>query len=239
MVRDITLVKRMNMNSVRTSHYPDNPLWYELADEYGLYLVDETNLETHGIRDRYPGDRPDWTAACVARAQNMVHRDKNHPSVVIWSLGNEAGGGSTFTAMHDWIRSYDTTRVIQYEGDDRPGVSDIRSRMYESPARVEQRARDTADTRPYVMIEYSHAMGNSNGNFKKYWDVVRRHDVLQGGWIWDFADQSLHTPCPTASCSPSRDPRRCAARSSPPGATSTATRACPASPSSNGTTAWT
>ncbi|MDU0302982.1 glycoside hydrolase family 2 TIM barrel-domain containing protein [Streptomyces sp. PAL114] len=196
MVRDITLVKRMNMNSVRTSHYPDNPLWYELADEYGLYLVDETNLETHGIRDRYPGDHPDWAAACVARAQNMVHRDKNHPSVVIWSLGNEAGGGSTFTAMHDWIRSYDTTRVIQYEGDDRPGVSDIRSRMYESPARVEQRARDTADTRPYVMIEYSHAMGNSNGNFKKYWDVVRRHDVLQGGWIWDFADQSLHTPVP-------------------------------------------
>ncbi|MGY1527863.1 glycoside hydrolase family 2 TIM barrel-domain containing protein [Streptomyces sp. MN3] len=196
MVRDITIVKRLNMNSVRTSHYPDNPLWYELADAYGLYLVDETNLETHGIRDRYPGDHPDWTAACVARAQNMVHRDKNHPSVVIWSLGNEAGGGSTFTAMHDWIRSYDTTRVIQYEGDDRPGVSDIRSRMYESPARVEQRARDTADTRPYVMIEYSHAMGNSNGNFKKYWEVVRRHDVLQGGWIWDFADQSLHTPVP-------------------------------------------
>ncbi|MEV5396958.1 glycoside hydrolase family 2 TIM barrel-domain containing protein [Streptomyces cellulosae] len=196
MVRDITIVKRLNMNSVRTSHYPDNPLWYELADEYGLYLVGETNLETHGIRDRYPGDHPDWTAACVARAQNMVHRDKNHPSVVIWSLGNEAGGGSTFTAMHDWIRSYDTTRVIQYEGDDRPGVSDIRSRMYESPSRVEQRALDTADTRPYVMIEYSHAMGNSNGNFKKYWDVVRRHDVLQGGWIWDFADQSLHTPVP-------------------------------------------
>ncbi|MFK4018414.1 glycoside hydrolase family 2 TIM barrel-domain containing protein [Streptomyces albogriseolus] len=196
MVRDITIVKRLNMNSVRTSHYPDNPLWYELADAYGLYLVDETNLETHGIRDRYPGDHPDWTAACVARAQNMVHRDKNHPSVVIWSLGNEAGGGSTFTAMHDWIRSYDTTRVIQYEGDDRPGVSDIRSRMYESPSRVEQRARDTADTRPYVMIEYSHAMGNSNGNFRKYWDVVRRHDVLQGGWIWDFADQSLHTPVP-------------------------------------------
>ncbi|MCA2201547.1 glycoside hydrolase family 2 TIM barrel-domain containing protein [Streptomyces griseoincarnatus] len=196
MVRDITIVKRLNMNSVRTSHYPDNPLWYELADAYGLYLVDETNLETHGIRDRYPGDHPDWTAACVARAQNMVHRDKNHPSVVVWSLGNEAGGGSTFTAMHDWIRSYDSTRVIQYEGDDRPGVSDIRSRMYESPDRVEQRALDTADTRPYVMIEYSHAMGNSNGNFGKYWDVVRRHDVLQGGWIWDFADQSLHTPVP-------------------------------------------
>ncbi|KES08750.1 beta-galactosidase [Streptomyces toyocaensis] len=196
LVEDITLVKRMNMNSVRTSHYPDNPLWYELADEYGLYLVDETNVETHGIRAEYPGDHPEWTAACVARAQNMVHRDKNHPSVVIWSLGNESGGGSTFTAMHDWIRSYDPTRVIQYEGDDRPGVSDIRSEMYESPSRIEQRARDTADTRPYVLIEYSHAMGNSCGNFRKYWDVIRRHDVLQGGWIWDFADQSLHTPVP-------------------------------------------
>ncbi|MFF5183288.1 glycoside hydrolase family 2 TIM barrel-domain containing protein [Streptomyces sp. NPDC000345] len=197
LVEDIRLIKRLNINSVRTSHYPNNPQWLELADEYGLYLVDETNLETHGIRGEYPGDHADWTRACVARAQNMVHRDKNHASVVIWSLGNEAGGGSTFTAMHDWIRSYDTTRVIQYEGDDRPGISDIRSEMYDSPARVEARAKDTADTRPYVMIEYSHAMGNSNGNFKKYWDLVRRHDVLQGGWIWDFVDQALTWPAPS------------------------------------------
>ncbi|MFJ4622060.1 glycoside hydrolase family 2 TIM barrel-domain containing protein [Streptomyces sp. NPDC088812] len=196
LVEDIRLIKRLNINSVRTSHYPNNPHWYELADEYGLYLVDETNLETHGIRSRYPGDHPDWTAACVARARNMVHRDKNHASVVLWSLGNEAGAGRTFTAMYDWIRSYDPTRVIQYEGDDSPGVSDIRSRMYETPARVEQRAEDATDTRPYVMIEYSHAMGNSNGNLEKYWDVVRRHDVLQGGWIWDFVDQSLYWPTP-------------------------------------------
>ncbi|MFI9586760.1 glycoside hydrolase family 2 TIM barrel-domain containing protein [Streptomyces sp. NPDC052236] len=197
MVEDIEVIKRMNMNTVRTSHYPNNPLWMELADEYGLYLVDEANVETHGIRGEYPGNHADWTEACVARAQNMVHRDKNHASVVIWSLGNEAGGGSTFVAMRDWIRSYDPTRVIQYEGDDRPAISDIRSEMYDSPARVEQRALDTADTRPYVMIEYSHAMGNSNGNFKKYWDVIRRHDVLQGGWIWDFMDQSLSWPTPT------------------------------------------
>ncbi|MBO1329956.1 glycoside hydrolase family 2 TIM barrel-domain containing protein [Streptomyces sp. VRA16 Mangrove soil] len=196
MVKDITIIKRMNMNTVRTSHYPNNPIWLELADEYGLYLVDETNLETHGVRDRYPTSHADWTRACVARAQNMVHRDKNHASVVIWSLGNEAGAGSTFTAMHDWIRSYDPTRVIQYEGDDSPGVSDIRSAMYETPARVEARAKDTADTRPYVMIEYCHAMGNSNGNVKEYWDLVRRYDVLQGGWIWDFVDQSLSWPTP-------------------------------------------
>ncbi|MEV7867726.1 glycoside hydrolase family 2 TIM barrel-domain containing protein [Streptomyces sp. NPDC088124] len=197
MVEDIGVIKRLNINTVRTSHYPNNPLWLELADEYGLYLVDETNLETHGIRGDYPGNHAEWTEACVARAQNMVHRDKNHASVVIWSLGNEAGGGSTFTAMYDWIRSYDTTRVIQYEGDDRPGISDIRSEMYDSPSRVEARAKDTGDTRPYVMIEYSHAMGNSSGNFKKYWDLVRRYDVLQGGWIWDFVDQALSWPTPT------------------------------------------
>ncbi|MFJ3492756.1 glycoside hydrolase family 2 TIM barrel-domain containing protein [Streptomyces sp. NPDC086091] len=196
LVRDIEIIKRLNINSVRTSHYPNNPYWYELADRYGLYLVDETNLETHGIHANYPGDHPDWTAACVARAQHMVHRDKNHASVVIWSLGNEAGGGSTFTAMHDWIRSYDPTRVIQYEGDDRPGISDIRSEMYDTPQRVAERAADTTDTRPYVMIEYSHSMGNSTGNFKEYWDLVRRHDVLQGGWIWDFVDQSLTWPVP-------------------------------------------
>ncbi|MDQ0793356.1 glycoside hydrolase family 2 TIM barrel-domain containing protein [Streptomyces sp. B1I3] len=197
MVTDIGIIKRLNMNSVRTSHYPNNPLWLELADEYGLYLVGETNLETHGIRDAYPGDHADWTEACVARARNMVHRDKNHASAVIWSLGNEAGTGSAFVAMHDWIRSYDATRVIQYEGDDRPGISDIRSEMYTKPAQVEQRAKDTTDTRPFVLIEYSHAMGNSSGNFKKYWDVIRRFNVLQGGWIWDFADQALNWPTPT------------------------------------------
>lgn len=197
MVEDIGIIKRLNINSVRTSHYPNNPQWLELADEYGLYLVDETNLETHGIRGEYPGNHADWTEACVDRARNMVHRDKNHASVVIWSLGNEAGGGSTFNAMYDWITSYDTTRVVQYEGDDRPGMSDIRSEMYDSPSRVEARAKDTNDTRPYVMIEYSHGMGNSNGNFKKYWDIVRRHDVLQGGWIWDFVDQALEWPTPT------------------------------------------
>ncbi|MFE9859093.1 glycoside hydrolase family 2 TIM barrel-domain containing protein [Streptomyces sp. NPDC005780] len=197
LVDDITLIKRLNINSVRTSHYPNNPLWLELADEYGLYLVGETNLETHGIRDQYPAGRADWTAACVDRAQNMVHRDKNHACVVIWSLGNEAGSGSAFRAMHDWIRSYDPTRVIQYEGDNGPATSDIRSRMYESPSRVEARAKDTADTRPYVMIEYAHSMGNSTGNFKEYWDVIRRYDVLQGGWIWDFVDQALTWPTPT------------------------------------------
>ncbi|MBE1493357.1 beta-galactosidase [Amycolatopsis lexingtonensis] len=196
LVEDIRLIKRLNINAVRTSHYPNDPAWYELADEYGLYLVDEANLETHGVRDRFPGSNPEWTGAVLARAEAMVHRDKNHPSVVIWSLGNEAGSGSNFTAMHDWIRSYDTTRVIQYEGDDRPGVSDIRSQMYPTPAALEQRALDPADTRPYVMIEYAHSMGNSTGNFKEFWDVIRAHPVLQGGFIWDFVDQGLSWPTP-------------------------------------------
>ncbi|MBO0830304.1 MAG: hypothetical protein J2P24_21225, partial [Streptosporangiales bacterium] len=196
LVRDITLMKRMNINAVRTSHYPDNTMWYDLCDEYGLYVLDEANVETHGVRDRYPGSDPDWTAAVVDRVQRMVHRDKNHPSVVIWSLGNEAGGGSNFVAMHDWVRSYDATRVIHYEGDNRPEVSDIRSAMYESPSRVGERAKDTGDTRPYVMIEYAHSMGNSTGNLADYLDLVRAHDVLQGGWIWDFADQVLTWPTP-------------------------------------------
>lgn len=196
MVADITLMKRMNINAHRTSHYPNNPTWYELADAYGLYVLDETNLETHGVRDNYPDSNPDWTDAVVDRARRMVHRDKNHPSVVIWSLGNEAGGGANFVAMHDWIRSYDTTRVIHYEGDNRPEVSDIRSRMYEHPATVEQRAHDTSDTRPYVMIEYAHSMGNSTGNLREYWDIVRAYPVLQGGFIWDFVDQGLRWRTP-------------------------------------------
>ncbi|MBB3050698.1 beta-galactosidase [Prauserella isguenensis] len=195
MVADIRVMKRMNVNAVRTSHYPNDPLFYELADVYGLYVMDETNLETHGIRDEYPGSHPEWTDAVVARAKNVVHRDKNHASVIIWSLGNEAGGGSNFVAMHDWIRSYDDVRVIHYEGDDRPEISDVRSAMYESPSRVEERASES-DTRPYVMIEYAHSMGNSTGNFREYWDIVRAHDVLQGGYIWDFADQSLRWPVP-------------------------------------------
>lgn len=197
MVRDLRVIKQLNINAVRTSHYPNNPLFYELADEYGVYVMDEANLETHGIMGSYPGSRADWTAPVVDRASAMVHRDKNHPCVVIWSLGNEAGGGSNFVAMRDWIRSADQTRIIHYEGDNRPAVSDIRSRMYESPATVEGRARDTGDTRPYIMIEYSHAMGNSNGNFKEYWDIVRRYAILQGGFIWDFADQGLRWPIPS------------------------------------------
>ncbi|WP_328452864.1 MULTISPECIES: glycoside hydrolase family 2 TIM barrel-domain containing protein [unclassified Amycolatopsis] len=215
LVEDIGLMKRLNINATRTSHYPNNPTWYELADEYGLYVLDETNLETHGVRDSYPGSNPDWTTAVLARAQRMVHRDKNHPSVVIWSLGNEAGAGSNFVAMRDWIRSYDTTRVVQYEGDNRPEVSDIRSQMYETPARIKERALDTSDTRPYIMIEYAHAMGNSNGNLKEYWDIIRTYPILQGGFIWDFVDQGLHWPTPPRKLLAETGPQALAAELAP------------------------
>ncbi|MFC3491008.1 glycoside hydrolase family 2 TIM barrel-domain containing protein [Glycomyces rhizosphaerae] len=196
MVRDIALMKRLNVNAVRTSHYPNHPDWYDLADEYGLYVCDEANLETHGVLGDYPDSKPAWTAPVIDRAAQMLHRDKNHPSVVIWSLGNEAGGGSNFVEMRNWIRAADPTRVIQYEGDNRPEVSDIRSQMYNSPGGIRDRALDTNDRRPYILIEYSHGMGNSNGNFKEYWDIIRQYPVLQGGFIWDFADQSLRWPIP-------------------------------------------
>ncbi|WP_199044617.1 glycoside hydrolase family 2 TIM barrel-domain containing protein, partial [Glycomyces salinus] len=196
MVRDIVLMKRLNMNSVRTSHYPNHPDWYDLCDEYGLYVMDEANLETHGIRGDYPASDPAWTAAVIDRAAQVVHRDKNHPSVVMWSLGNEAGGGANFVEMHDWIKSADPTRIVQYEGDNRTSVSDIRSQMYNTAAGIRDRALDGGDTRPYILVEYSHAMGNSNGNLKEYWDVIREYPVLQGGYLWDFADQSLRWAIP-------------------------------------------
>ncbi|TDC08034.1 DUF4981 domain-containing protein [Streptomyces sp. 8K308] len=196
LVRDIRAMKRLNINAVRTAHYPNNPVWYELADEYGLYVMDEANLETHGVMRDYPASRTDWTAPVIDRAAAMVHRDKNHPSVVIWSLGNEAGAGGNFVTMRNWIRAADPTRIIQYQGDNRPEVSDLRVEGYESPAQVEARA-SASDRRPYVMHEYAHSMGNSTGNLKEYWDVIRSHPVLQGGFIWDFADEALRWPIPS------------------------------------------
>ena len=208
MVTDMTLMKRMNVNAVRTSHYPNDPIWYELADEYGMYVLDETNLETHGVRGSYPDSDKTWLPPVLNRAQAMVHRDKNHPSVVIWSLGNEAGAGGDFQAMHDWIRSYDKTRVIHYEGDNRPSVSDIRSHMYETPAKVAARAADTSDTRPYILCEYSHSMGNSTGNLNEYWDLFRAHPILQGGFIWDFVDQAIRLESPPRTVLTETGPRR-------------------------------
>jgi beta-galactosidase len=193
MRRDIELMKQANINAVRTSHYPDHPHWYELADEYGLYIVDEANIESHGMGynpDTTLGNRPAWGAAHLDRTQRMVERDKNHPSVIIWSLGNEAGDGVNFVATSAWVHSRDHTRPVQYErAGERPHV-DLVTPMYSPIERLLEYVATWRD-RPLIMCEYAHAMGNSEGNLQDYWDVIEAHAQLQGGFIWDWVDQGL------------------------------------------------
>jgi len=188
MVQDITILKQFNINAVRTSHYPNDPRWLDLCDKYGIYLIDETNLETHGVRNIVPASDPQWTAACVDRVKSMVERDKNHPSVLIWSLGNEAGSGSNFQAMADWVHQNDPTRLVHYEGYNQ--VADINSAMYSSVESIEQYGA-SGNTKPFILCEYAHAMGNSVGNLYQYWDVIEKYPNLQGAFIWDFVDQGL------------------------------------------------
>jgi len=194
MIQDIKLLKQNNINAVRTSHYPDDPQWYELCDLYGMYVIDEANLETHGLGGQL-SNVPTWHNAFVDRAVRMVERDKNHPSVVIWSLGNESGDGPNHSAMAAWIRDYDPTRPIHYEGavgDPKdPYYVDMRSRMYARIHEIVRMATDPRDERPMVLCEYAHAMGNSVGNLKEYWDAIRSHKRLIGGFIWDWVDQGL------------------------------------------------
>ncbi|MEV0845605.1 glycoside hydrolase family 2 TIM barrel-domain containing protein [Streptomyces sp. NPDC049954] len=193
MVEDIRLMKQHNINAVRTSHYPNHPRWLELCDEYGLYVVGETNLETHGVRDTVPASLPEWTDACVDRIRSMVERDKNHPSIVVWSLGNEAGEGSDFRAMADWVRARDSSRPVHYEGMN--AVADMHSEMYTKPADVEAYGKSGEQT-PFILCEYAHAMGNSNGNLKEYWDIFERYPNLHGGFVWDWVDQAIRLPVP-------------------------------------------
>jgi beta-galactosidase len=204
MLADILLMKQYNINAVRTSHYPNNPLWYELCDQYGLYVIDETNLETHGswsygqeeLGETVPGSRPEWTGAVLDRANSMLQRDKNHPSIVIWSLGNESSGGDNFLKMHDFLRETDPSRVVHYEGifhwreSDR--ASDIESHMYSKIEKIEEYAKNKPK-KPFILCEYSHAMGNSCGNLFKYWELFDQYPILQGGFIWDWIDQSIRT----------------------------------------------
>ncbi|MBN1806198.1 MAG: DUF4981 domain-containing protein [Sedimentisphaerales bacterium] len=194
MIQDIKMLKQCNINAVRTSHYPDDPAWYELCDQYGIYLIDEANLESHGLGG-YFSNLADWHNPFVARAIRMVERDKNHPSVIIWSLGNESGCGPNHAAMSSWIKEYDPTRPIHYEGAagnpvDYPFV-DMISRMYARIPEIIGLATNQNDNRPMVLCEYAHAMGNSVGNLKEYWDAIRKHKRLIGGFIWDWADQGL------------------------------------------------
>ena len=198
MRQDIVLMKQLNMNAVRLSHYPNEVRFYELCDEYGLYVVDEANIECHGARDARLGlaSHPDWADAIMDRYVRMVERDKNHPSVIIWSLGNEAGGGSNFHAAYEWSKRRDTTRPVQYEQEFEGKHTDIVCPMYDSPAKV---ARYLAKnpSRPLILCEYAHAMGTSFGNVRAYWDQFYKKDSRgQGGFIWDFVDQGLRTPLP-------------------------------------------
>ncbi|TXK83708.1 glycoside hydrolase family 2 TIM barrel-domain containing protein [Paenibacillus sp. N3.4] len=204
MLADILLMKTHNINAVRTSHYPNNPLWYELCDEYGLYVIDETNLETHGSwtnkkeedQGVVPGSKPEWTGAVLDRANSMLQRDKNHPSIIIWSLGNEAFGGDNFIKMHDFLVEADPSRVIHYEGvfnyRASDAASDIESQMYTYINKIEEYAK-SKPKKPFILCEYSHAMGNSCGNLFKYWELFDKYPVLQGGFIWDWIDQSIRT----------------------------------------------
>lgn len=204
MVRDICLMKQHNFNAVRTSHYPNHPRWYELCDQYGLYVCDEANIETHGMQpmNRLSSD-PQWANAYMSRYTQMVMRDKNHTSIIIWSLGNESGHGSNHNAMYAWSKNYDPSRPIQYEGGgSNTTATDIIAPMY---ARVNTVIEDEAvpkwpikkwislpnETRPLILCEYAHAMGNSLGSFNEYWDAFREFPRLQGGFIWDWVDQGL------------------------------------------------
>ncbi|MPQ44031.1 glycoside hydrolase family 2 TIM barrel-domain containing protein [Clostridium tarantellae] len=192
MIKDIEIMKANNINSVRTSHYPNNPAWLELCDEYGLYVVDEANIESHAVRDYLPGNLEEWYDASLDRVISMVERDKNHASVVMWSLGNEAGGGETFNILSNWVRENDKTRVVHYEGDYYDeSVSDVESQMYWGVEGVENYGK-SGRKKPFILCEYAHSMGNSLGNLDQYWEVFEKYENLQGGFIWDFVDQSLY-----------------------------------------------
>ncbi|HHV11503.1 MAG TPA: DUF4981 domain-containing protein [Clostridiales bacterium] len=191
MRKQIICMKQLNFNAVRNSHYPHASEWYDLCDELGIYLVDEANLETHGIGGQLSSS-PEWTAAYIERASRMVLRNKNHPSIILWSLGNESGAGMNHAAMYGWIKEYDKTRYVQYESAS-PGanISDINVPMYPMKAWIEDKMADTEDMRPFIMCEYAYAKSNSNGNFKEFWDLVDKYPRFQGGFIWDFQDKAL------------------------------------------------
>ncbi len=190
MIKDIELMKRSNMNVVRTSHYPNDPRWYDLCDRYGLYVIDEANVESHGMGygEESLGHVPEWELSHVDRTQRMVLRDRNHPSIIFWSLGNEAGPGRNFVATSKAVRDLDKTRLVHYERMD--SVADVDSSMYPSVSWLRQRGESESE-KPFFLCEYAHAMGNAVGNLQEYWDVIESHPNLIGGCIWDWVDQGL------------------------------------------------
>ncbi|MCF8374348.1 MAG: DUF4981 domain-containing protein [Bacteroidales bacterium] len=192
MLQDIRLMKMHNINSVRTCHYPDDPRWYELCDIYGLYIIDEANIESHGMGYGAKSLAKDstWMAAHLDRTERMFQRDKNHPCIVTWSLGNEAGNGINFEATYKWLKQHDNSRPVQYERAIREYNTDIYCPMYPSIESLIDYAEKNTD-RPLIMCEYAHAMGNSVGALQDYWDVIEKYKMLQGGCIWDWVDQGL------------------------------------------------
>lgn len=200
MIQDIRLMKQFNVNAVRTSHYPNSPLWYELCDRYGLYVMDEANIEVHhygnDTHNRLTND-PAWKQAYLDRVRSMVERDKNHPSVISWSMGNESGDGPNAEACYQWTKQRDPSRPYHYEGSTANGGSnaDINSFMYPSPQRVVELAAKRPGM-PLILCEYTHAMGNSNGGLKEYWDIFYSGTNAQGAFVWDWVDQGLRVPVP-------------------------------------------
>ncbi|PJJ09300.1 beta-galactosidase [Flavobacterium sp. 1] len=202
MMKDIKLMKQLNINSVRCSHYPNNILWVKLCNKYGLYLVDEANIESHGMGvegqsfmnpKTQPSYLPEWREAHLDRIYSLVERDKNAPSVILWSMGNECANGPVFYDAYKWIKNRDNTRLVQFEQSKENANTDIVCPMYPTIAYMKEYAARKQVDRPFIMCEYSHAMGNSSGNFQEYWDIIRGSKNMQGGFIWDWVDQGFET----------------------------------------------
>ncbi|MDR1023280.1 MAG: DUF4981 domain-containing protein [Prevotellaceae bacterium] len=193
MRRDIALMKQSNVNAVRTSHYPQSPLWYRLCDEYGIFLVDEANIESHGMGygKENMANFPEWRNAHFDRVVRVVERDKNHPSVIVWSMGNECSNGKVFPEIYAWLKQRDSSRPVQFEQAGENDNTDIVCPMYPRIESMKRYAARTDVTRPYIMCEYSHAMGNSSGNFQEYFDIIATSPHMQGGFIWDWVDQGI------------------------------------------------
>ena len=193
MEKDIKLMKQNNINAVRSAHYPNDPYWLGLCDKYGLYVIDEANIESHPLaisEDTQIGNEMSWLPAHMTRTQRMYFRDRNHPSIYSWSLGNEAGEGDIFRATYKWLKENDDNRIVQYEPAGKEDYTDVYCPMYPKPEYLINHGKSDSD-KPSIMIEYAHAMGNSVGNLKDYWDIIESYDNLQGGYIWDWVDQSL------------------------------------------------